>query len=439
MFYWKHKTESGTTLEDELMSCKSVSKVIIASAFMSREGVRILQRIKDNYSLRKENITLYLSAQFSADKPHEILEQLSGLCVTKIIFDHSFHAKVYLLQGKHHKLIYGSSNFTEGGMTGNIEFDYIGSPSPEEIKSVVCFFDYCDRNAKEVNAEVIQYYIDNKAKITELYRVQKKLTSTLTGYTHKDDAFLPDDYDLDDYYFNYSDYETFFSRNRKKSDADIRAKRQRVQSKMLGIHQKIYPSIKKLGIAHHKRKENITSLIIPHPINQYSVGWLGVRYGKTPPEVDLLNMGKDKDDDIYGFQKHGCLQYSIGSEGFEINLFLAVRHNAIDRAYLHDNLGKLKPKIESELKKLKGYGMEWMIWDSTIDDPIVFDVDSENPAAFCDFFIENDRDGRESYLRKYYEPDDAILQTKDTISEEILRIMKILLPLYNTLVWRPRV
>ncbi|SDL66134.1 hypothetical protein SAMN04488502_101486 [Dendrosporobacter quercicolus] len=70
-------------MESELLSCKSVSNVIIASAFISADGVRILRQIKDTYSLKKENITLYLSAQFSSDKPHKILEQLSELCNTE--------------------------------------------------------------------------------------------------------------------------------------------------------------------------------------------------------------------------------------------------------------------------------------------------------------------------------------------------------------------
>lgn len=437
MFYWKQKTNSGTTLEDELLNCNSVGKILIASAFLSREGIRILQQIKDAYSLQKENITLYLSAQFSSDKPHETLEQLSGLCVTKILFDHSFHPKVYFLQGKPNKIIYGSSNFTEGGMAGNIEFDFIGSPSPDDIESVTSFFAYCNRRAKEVDSEVIQYYKDNQAKIADLHRTQKKLSSTLMGFTRQDDAFPLDKYDLDGFYFGYEDYETFFTRNRKKSDSDIQAKRKRVQSKMLAIHQLLYPSIKKLGIAHHKRKENITSLIIPHPVNFGSVGWLGVRYGKTPPEVDVLNAGKEKEDDTYGFQKHGCLQFSIGSAGFDINLFLAVRHGAIDRAYVHENMMSLKPKIESELVKLQGQGMEWVIWDHDINEPITFDIDSEDPSAFYNFFKVNDQDGRESYLQKYYAPDDPILQTKDSIGAEVLRIVKILLPLYNIMVWRP--
>lgn len=437
MYYWKHRTEAGTTLESELLSCKSVSNVIIASAFISADGVRILRQIKDTYSLKKENITLYLSAQFSSDKPHKILEQLAELCNTKIIFDHNFHAKVYHFRGEPDKLIYGSSNFTEGGMAGNIEFDFIGTPSPDDFKSVTSFFGACERIAQRVNAEVIQYYKDIQSDIEDLHKGQRRLSAKLTGFTHKDDSFSPDDYDIGNYYFNYEDYETFFPRNQKEAGAAIADKRKRVQTKMLSIHQQIYPSIKQLGIAHHKRKENITSLIVPHPINQYSVGWLGVRYGKTPPEVDVLNMGKDKDDDIYGFQKHGCLQYSIGSDGFDINLFLAVRHDAIDRAYLHQHLTELKPKIESRLRKLQGQGMEWVIWDSAQDGWFTFDIDNEDPEIFCDYFKENDQDGRESFLRKFYEPDDEILKKKDTICAEILRVMKTLLPLYNTMVWRP--
>ncbi len=439
MYYWKHKTEAGTTLEGEFLSCKSVSKVTIASAFLSAEGVRMLRQIKDRYLLQKEDITLFLSASFSSDKPGEILEQLSGLCNTKIIFDHSFHAKVYLFRGNPDKLIYGSSNFTGGGVFRNIEFDFIGTPSPDDIKSVTSFFDTCEHIAQLVDAEVVKYYKDIQSEIEELHKVQQKLSAKLSGFTHKDDPFAPDDYDIADYYFTYEDYETFFPRNQRGIGSAIADKRKRVQIKMLSIHQQIYPSIKKLGIAHHKRKENITSLIVPHPINQYSVGWLGVRYGKTPPEVDVLNMGKDKDDDIYGFQKHGCLQYSIGSEGFDINLFLAVRRGAIDRAYLHQHLTKLKPKIESRLQELQGQGMEWVIWDSAQGDWFTFDIDNEDPETFCDYFRENDQDGRESYLRKFYEPDDDILKTQATTCAEILRVMEILLPLYNTMVWRPAI
>jgi hypothetical protein len=248
---------------------------------------------------------------------------------------------------------------------------------------------------------------------------------------------LPDDYDIDGYYFKYEDYETFFPRNFKETGVLISGKRKMVQVKMLAIHDQLYSSIKPLGIACHKDKDYITSVIFPCKYNHYSVGWLGVRYGKTPREVDVLKADKDKNDGAYSFQKHGCLQFSIGSEGFDVNLFLAVRHDAVDRLYLHQKLDELKPRIESELRKLRGEGMEWVIWDTEANQSITFDVDNNSPAAFCDFFEANDQDGRESYLRKFYAPYDEILISKDAICTEVLRVMKLLLPLYNTVVWRP--
>lgn len=439
MLYWKQKTEAGTTLEGELLSCKSVKQVKVASAFLSKEGVHILQLIKDTYTLKKDDIVLYISEQFSSNKPHEILNQLSGICVTKVLFDLNFHSKVYLIYGKPNKLIFGSSNFTEGGMKENIEFDHIGVPSLDELSAVTSFFGYCDRAARMVDSDVIKYYKDNQSEIENLYKTQRILSTKLNGFTHREDPFLPDEYDIDDYYFKYEDYETFFPRNRKETGSAISDKRKKVKGKMLAINSLIYPQIKKLGIEHHKSDKNITSLIIPHPINQMSVGWLGIHYGKTPKEVDALNFAKEKDDAIYGFQKHGCIQYSIG-EGFEINLFLAVRHDAVDRLHLHQHLFELQPKIEINLAKLKGLGLQWLIWDYQEDAPIAtFDVDSENSTDFGDWFKENDHDGYESFLRKYYKPDDPVLKTKESIGNEIVQVTKLLLPLYNTIVWRPKV
>ena len=95
---------------------------------------------------------------------------------------------------------------------------------------------------------------------------------------------------------------------------------------------------------------------------------------------------------MYGFQKHGCIQYSIG-EDFEINLFLAVRHGAVDRLHLHQHLSELRPEIKSELTKLKGLGLEWLIWDYGEGQIAAFDVDTEDPGDFCDWFKENDEDG----------------------------------------------
>ncbi len=437
MFYWKGKTENNLTLTEELLSCGSIKSIQIATAFISAEGVAIVRQLLEKYQLSKERILLYLSEQFSSDKPGDLLEQLFEISTVKVLFDQSFHAKVFLLSGVETKLIYGSSNLTAGGFTRNMEFDYIGIPSKEELEKVLEFFRYCDRLSTAVSSEVITYYKELQPALDELNQTQWFLKKRLTGFSKKEDPFREDDYDLSDSYFSFEDYETFFSRNAQSNDAQIRHRRLSVQQKMLAVHQMIYPKIRSLGIAHHKREKNITSTVEPNIYNHHSVGWIGVRYGKLPHEIDWLNAGRESDDDAYGFQKHGCLQFSINSGGFDINLFLAVRNDAIDRMKLSEHQFKMlfeqRPQIETEMRNLVGHGFEWRIENGA--EP--FRVDNDPVENFCDWFKVNDSDGYESYLIKYYEPGDPILKSKESISAEVIRVMTMLQPLYDTMVWRP--
>jgi HKD family nuclease len=436
MFYWKEKTETGTTLEAELLSCNSVKKVAIATAYLSSHGIKTLQEIKTKYSLQRKDISLYLSSSFSTDKPHEILEQLSKEYDTRIVFEPFFHPKIYFFEGEPCKLIYGSSNFTRGGMNRNVEFDFIGIPTSDDIASLSSFWNYCNSIAKPVDEEVIKFFKDNQDKIDEiakLHSAQKKLKSTLSRFVQRDDPFPPGKYELDDYYFKYEDYEIFFMRNGGENNTEITKKRKELQRKLLNINEKIYTQIKKLGIAHHKDTDHITSLPYPRQANNDFVGWMCVRYGKTPEELKTLKYKREEDDPVYGFQRHGCLQFHIDSKGFDIFLFLANEKGAVDRNYWKEN--KTIPQIKAELGKLRGEGMVWHIRNSQTDKP--FDIDKKQPPAFCDYLQENDCEGYQSYLKKHYEPDNVILKSEDTICDEIVRVMTKLLPLYNAMVWRP--
>ncbi|MHB1453904.1 MAG: phospholipase D family protein [Saccharofermentanales bacterium] len=437
MFYWKGKTGNNLTLSEELLSCGSIKSVQIATAFLSGDGVAVVRQLIEKYQLTKERITLYLSEQFSPDKPGDLLEQLYEICTVKVLLDQSFHAKVFLLAGVETKLIYGSSNLTAGGFVRNVEFDYIGTPSSEELMKVKEFFDYCERHSTAASGDMIAYYKEQQPTLDELMKAQRHLKKRLTGFFKKDDPFSEDKYDLSDSYFSFEDYETFFPRNVQSYDSQTRHRRLSVQEKMLIVHRMIYPQIRKLGIAHHKREKNITSTIEPNVYNHHSVGWIGIRYGKLPHEIDWLNAGRESDDDAYGFQKHGCLQFSINSSGFDINLFLAVRNDAIDRMKLSENqfemLFNQRSKIETEMKKLVGHGFEWRIENGV--EP--FQVDNNPVEIFCDWFKINDSDGYESYLTKYYEPDDPILKNKENVAIEVIRVMSMLQPLYDAMVWRP--
>jgi len=435
-YYWHSKSNKGKTLEDELLNADGVAEIKIATAFISRKGIAILKRIKEHYKLKKEDIILFVSKEFSMDNPHIILLELSNICIIKIVCDIKLHAKVYLLKGKENKVVLGSSNLTAGGFEYNLELNCIKYGN--DIHYIELFFDNCERKSLIVDDKIIRAYkncVEELANINNLHKKANKIFSTIF---YPEDSFQEDTYNLKNYYFQFEDYETFFLRNWERTDDMIDDGRKKVQKKMLAIHKKIYSDIMVMGIQCHKRSANITSAIVPSEWNRGKVVWLGIRYGKTSREIDIINAGAKKDDDnIYGFQKNGCLQYSIGGGGFEINLFLAVRNDAVDRAYLHENLQGLESEIISCMDKIKGKNMEWVI-ENESGEELIFEVDEKDVKDFCKWFEENDKEGRLSYLRKSYWPDDKILKNINTIGIEIVANIKLLLPLYNTLVWRPK-
>jgi hypothetical protein len=132
------------------------------------------------------------------------------------------------------------------------------------------------------------------------------------------------------------------------------------------------------------------------------------------------------------------LQYCIVGSGFEVNLFLAVKHDAWDRAYMHEKINTLRPSIERELRKLHGYGLKWVIYDGGSNEEFTFDIDNEEPEDFCRFFAKHDCDGRESLLLTQYAPDDELLKDIESIGDEVIAMIELLLPLYNVMVNRPK-
>lgn len=166
--------------------------------FFSYSGLCILKRIIDKYNLKKDQVHIYLSDEFSQDKPHELLLELCQIAKVKIIFKKFFHAKVYLLRGNINKVIFGSSNFTNGGFENNIEFDCIKIIENEEVNDIKKFFNYCDYMGQEVNEEIIDYYEKNNDVLEEIKKSQKELRKKLKGFVRQDDYYI------EDYYFNRS-------------------------------------------------------------------------------------------------------------------------------------------------------------------------------------------------------------------------------------------
>lgn len=224
-------------------------------------------------------------------------------------------------------------------------------------------------------------------------------------------------------YFTNDDYTIFTEENSGNKSTAMIKERKRLQNKMLKLHEMIYGDVVKLGLSCHENKNHITTKIEPNRFNGKVNSWLLVRYGKTPKEIAPY---KEFD---YGFTKHACIQYGLfDKKGFEISLFLG-RKGDYDRLQLSKIISKNRTVIESELKKLKGYEMKWVISGCE------FEIDNNDVTEFCDWLIARDKDGIESFLSYTYKMDDERL-SEENIAKEVLGKITLLNGLYNAMVQR---
>ncbi|WP_312337981.1 phospholipase D family protein [Anaerospora hongkongensis] len=431
MYYWH-----GKKLKDELLSLKAVRRVQIATAYLSWDGLKVVQEIVNLNALPKSNIVVYLSPEFSYDNPGKLLAELTKIAEAYIVTSIRFHPKVYLFEADSNKLIFGSSNLTGGGIEGNIEFDSIGEVKGTEFEQVKLFFEFCDNNATKVCDDIMAAYANQSADFTKLRAIEEEIKQNLYKYIKKDDLFDEDTYDIEDYYFNFESYEVLFPRNESRTDSGIMKQRKILQDKLLTVHRIVYPHIKKMNLNCHWNPANITSLIRPCIYNKGRVGWIGVRYGKSRDEVMTLNVGAASHDEEYGFPKHACLQFCITSIGFEICLYHSVRHDAVDRGYVHDRLDNntYQNSLAKAIEKLTGQGMVWKIWDSDICHS--FEINEMKPEEFITYYKLYDREGRDSYLSYMIEPEDPRLKDTKVISKLIVEKINLMLPLYQVMAFR---
>lgn len=429
MFYWD-KNDCGFELESHLQTVKNAKEIFVATAYLSIDGVNILQRFIDRCSVNRENITVCLSSEFSDDHPADILTELNKIAMVRIAkAGRLFHPKMYYIKGETEDLlIFGSSNLTGGGFAKNIEFDSIYKPTEDEIKQVDKFIDYCLSNSEKLTESHIRFYRSQEKKLIELKKIKTKILVQLKSFYKKDDPFNEYTYDLTDFYFKFADYEAFFSRNSTLNTPEIMGKRKTVQDKLLAINDIIEEKVKALNLHVHWDRSNITSLTYPCHYNNFHVDWMGVRYGKRKEEILF---GGGVKEPYESFTKHACLQFNVYPTGFEIVLFFAVPNGALDRQNLKDKLRKITNEINQQVQNMKGYGLVWRISDCPD-----FNFDTDNDLAT--YLKQNDCDGRFSSLNMHFEPDDPRIKTLPNICKQILEGFKLLKPLYDLIVWRPK-
>ena len=260
-------------------------------------------------------------------------------------------------------------------------------------------------------------------------------------------------------YFNDEEFDIFAEQYQKQRTHYTETIRKEVQTKLLDLNKEILNGIRldNLQLFNHMNTNNITSLTFPCCYNKGKVNWLGVRYGKHPADIKDLNKivepyntTRSSNDPKYTFQKHACMQVNVGYSGVDIGIFHTVPDGAVDRLYLHEHIKnndtKLLTEIENELDNLKGYGFEWNIWDTTLENTElpqfggvnypekIYKFDTENTESFLSWYDKNDKAGCYSSMLVHFPRYDTRID-KDNIVNTVLAIFNQLYPLYKLLSW----
>ena len=257
------------------------------------------------------------------------------------------------------------------------------------------------------------------------------------------------------FYFTDEEYNVFAQDYQNQRTKYLESIRKETQQKLLDLNKDILRELqlRKLELFNHSNPKNTTSLIFPCWYNKGKVNWLGIRYGKHPTDIRDLNKivgGRSNEDPKYAFQKHACMQVNVGYNGIDIGIFHAVPKEAVDRLYLHDHIDNndttLLDKINNELAKLKGFGYEWNIWDTSLEgvelpdfDGVnipekVYKFDNENEQDFISWYSKNDKsDCYSSMLVHFPRYDERI--SSENIVETIVTIFEQLYPLYKLISW----
>jgi hypothetical protein len=408
--------------------------VVIACANLTT-GVS-LQRpynLVTKHNLPKSKVRVFLSDDFSENKPSELLSNLVKVADVRIVCGAKLHAKLIALHTTTTtRVLVGSANLTWSGVNRNLELTTLSDEFPKDKINQFLFI--CDKSSIIVNDDLIAKYRNIEAQF-----VPNKTATSFADFVRQilnvDSTHLPSPTLLKDQYFTYDDYETLLQLNSSSKNDHIHERRETIRKRLLAIHNELKGFANSLDVHEHWKTEHVTSLITPCLFNGHRVTWVGLRYGKSEACISHLSPGYTREhDEQYSFPKHACIQLALYPNGFAVSLFHAVREKAWDRAHVRDRILKTPGYMDSiidELHNLKGHGYVW-----TIDNPFTkevlgnFDLDNEDMKDFRSWYMR-DADGYESSLQKTWIPESDTLRSLDMIVEAAKEQIQLLQPLYR--------
>lgn len=260
---------------------------------------------------------------------------------------------------------------------------------------------------------------------------------------------------LDDFVFGYNDYWVFEKENLTSISPEVMNQRKIIKEKLLEINNVLKPEMIKRNLYNHWEPSHIVSWLTPNEYNSGVVNWIGIRYGRSKPEIINMNQGLSQDEkrEKVNFPKYACMQINVTDSGINIGIFHAVPFGSFDRKCLHSMIDERAPEIIEKINELHGFGLSWNIDSATTNETYSFPFDysikdkfilgNEEPKdfdarKFIDFYKKYDKDGFYSHCLYHIPKKDPRLKTVDSICETALDYFDLLLDFYNVLIWRPK-
>lgn len=423
MYFWNRI--KGESLKFAIENVQEAKSLFISIAFCSLEGSKFILKQIEKMNLQRNNVEIILSKTFANIGYCSILQELMKLSKLYIKREGVLHAKVFMFDQSNGDtiLIFGSGNLTKGGLNDNLEFGAT-CIEPTNSKVIQGFKAVSKYNSIEVTDTIINKIRNYEKKISDITILDNTLSNIIDQALgiYDEDPLDKSNLIFKNHLFDYNDYELFFPRFATSVDSDIIKKRTGVQEKLLSLLKPIKEHIVKKGYDLHSHwdKKHVTSLLYPCIYNQNYVGWLGIRLGKTKNEINAFCNDFDySQSNDYGFQKHGCFQYSLFPDCFWVGIFHAVPYGAIDRYFLHEKIRNpdFQNTLVDTLSKLPNESYQWCCGTS------YFPLDKSIPTSdFIEFYKKNDRDGQSTMIGRSIRCDAEIINKKNIVKTIIKKI-----------------
>lgn len=457
-------TEWNPLLEpNELLRCfreaaSGAVRIRIASAFVSPFAA---QQVLGS-SERGSRPTVVVGRELSKHQV-EGLELLGKHCDVRVwIGGPSFHPKLYLLEGAEFtRVIIGSSNFTAGGFSTNIEANVFADlPAGHPVlTSIVARFEQWQRNsvvltdewlralreAAEV-ADVAQGLVAEDAQAERAHTRIQSLIADEHAKREAEEAKARARAASARPFFRPEHFAAFVPAKHRSEDASVVRERKAVSQRLLELHEKLLPRIRaaRWDLHPHHSSQHTTSSwhLVPKYVSHISGMWLS--YGRQHERFKEL---KDyQADEVNGFFNFAKLQVLIDERRLRFGLMLAQRNNEWDRHYLKQKLGLVQSPLVTEPERvvevLRAAGVSetaaYLEREShdIEDDWERIALRDLNTDALLDIAR---RDQRGHWLGTWvdFAPGDAAV-SEGAIVDTTMRVFELLYPAFELLAWFPR-